>query len=421
MILMTSSGFAFISFSAVGYFANKFSAITSVTSSLALALKIVEMSTLNGSYFTPIRCSIVLVPCVLARMFSTLQISRWVTIHLRLRSSFLFVGILHLTMKTYRSLKLISIANLKEAYEKARKRKSRNQAVQEFDKHWQLHLVQLYKELKTGTYSPKPLKTFILRDPKTRTISVSDFRDRVVHHALVNVLQPIFEPRFIVDSYASRKGKGTTAALDRFYLFLRQVTRNGRVLRGAENKNTVVGFAFKADIKSYFDSVDHDVLFGILSKRVKDESVLWLIQKILDNYTSGTSGKGMPLGNWTSQFFANVYLNELDQFVKHQLKAKYYLRYVDDFIIVHSSKITLQEYEHRVNGFLKQMLFIELHSGKSKIIRLGRRVNFLGFRVFYYHRLLKKQNVRKMRRTFEFIQQKYSAKEIRYDEIYDFL
>ncbi|HLC32547.1 MAG TPA: reverse transcriptase/maturase family protein [Candidatus Nanoarchaeia archaeon] len=273
-------------------------------------------------------------------------------------------------MKTYRSLKLISIANLKEAYEKARKRKSRNQAVQEFDKHWQLHLVQLYKELKTGTYSPKPLKTFILRDPKTRTISVSDFRDRVVHHALVNVLQPIFEPRFIVDSYASRKGKGTTAALDRFYLFLRQVTRNGRVLRGAENKNTVVGFAFKADIKSYFDSVDHDVLFGILSKRVKDESVLWLIQKILDNYTSGTSGKGMPLGNWTSQFFANVYLNELDQFVKHQLKAKYYLRYVDDFIIVHSSKITLQEYEHRVRDFLRT-LKLELHPTKCKIFPLG--------------------------------------------------
>ena len=129
----------------------------------------------------------------------------------------------------------------------------------------------------------------------------------------------------------------------------------------------------------------------------------------------------MPLGNLTSQFFANVYLNELDQFVKHQLKAKYYLRYVDDFVILHADKHVLFGYQDKINGFLKQMLGIELHSGKSKIIRLGRRVNFLGFRVFYYHRLLKKQNVRKMRRTFEFIQQKYSAKEIRYDEIYDFL
>ena len=131
-------------------------------------------------------------------------------------------------MKTHKHLfeKLISIENLENAYWKARKHKSNNPAVREFEKHWQLHLAILHCELKTKTYKPQALKTFILRDPKTRRISVSDFRDRVVHHALVNILQPIFEPLFIYDSYASRKGKGTMAALKRFETFLRKATKN---------------------------------------------------------------------------------------------------------------------------------------------------------------------------------------------------
>jgi retron-type reverse transcriptase len=299
-------------------------------------------------------------------------------------------------MKTYKHLfeKLTSIENLENAYWKARKRKSNNPAVREFEKHWQLHLATLHRELKTQTYKPRPLKTFVLRDPKTRKICVSDFRDRVVHHALVNVLQPIFEPRFIHDSYASRKGKGTLPALNRFGQFLRKVTRNGKCIPESNNANAVCGFTFKADIKHYFDTVDHQVLLKVISKRIKDRGVLWLTSTILDHYHTEPN-KGMPLGNWTSQFFANVYLNELDQYVKHHLKAKYYIRYVDDFVILHKSKSVLQEYEQRIRAFL-QTLKLELHPTKCRITPLGRGVELLGFRVFYYYTLVRQRNLRKI-------------------------
>ncbi len=240
-------------------------------------------------------------------------------------------------MKTYNGLfdKLVSMENLETAYWKACKRKSNNPVVREFEKHWQLHLVTLHAELKNKNYQPKPLRTFVLRDPKTRTICVSDFRDRIVHHALVNILQPIFEPRFIHDSYASRKGKGTLPALKRFDYFLRKVTNNGKLAPDARNANAVCGHALKADIKHYFDNVDHAVLLNIIAKRIKDKDVLWLVRTVLNHYNSGIPGKGMPLGNWTSQFFANIYLNELDQYVKHQPPSNYYISYVHHLVILH--------------------------------------------------------------------------------------
>jgi retron-type reverse transcriptase len=321
-------------------------------------------------------------------------------------------------MKTYKHLfeRLISIENLEKAYWKARKHKSNNPTVHEFEKHWQLHLATLHRELKTRTYTPRPLKTFILRDPKTRKICVSDFRDRVVHHALVNILQPIFEPRFIHDSYASRKGKGTFAALKRFNVFLRKVTKNGQLVPDSQNANAVRGYALKADIKHYFDMVDHDVLLSIIAKRVKDDCVLRLVRVILGNYDSESPGKGMPLGNWTSQFFANVYLNELDQFVKHTLKAKYYLRYVDDFVLLHRSKDTLQEYERCVKEFL-QKLKLELHPNKCQIIPLRRGITFLGFRLFYRYKLLRQRNIRKIWKKLKEMFEEYGVRNIEASEI----
>ncbi len=300
-------------------------------------------------------------------------------------------------MKTYKHLfeKLVSIENLQDAYWKARKHKFNNPAVREFEKHAKLHLAVLHKEIRTRTYRPQPLKMFILHDPKTRKICVSAFRDRIVHHALVNMLQPIFEPRFIHDSYASRKGKGTLAALKRFDSFLRKVTDNGKQVPESLTANAVCGFVFKADIRHYFDTVDHAVLLGILGKRVKDDGVLWLTEIILQNYHSGMRGRGMPLGNWTSQFFANVYLNELDQFVKHELGAKYYLRYVDDFVILERSKTTLQGYEKRIKAFL-QVLKLNLHPSKCKISPLCRGIGLLGFRKFYHHTLVRQRNIRKI-------------------------
>ena len=166
---------------------------------------------------------------------------------------------------------------------------------------------------------------------------------------------------------------------------------------GGPNASEVNGFVFKADIKKYFQSVDHGVLMGILAKRIKDKDVLWLIRKILDNHDAGTPGRGMPLGNWTSQFFANVYLNELDQYVKHNLRIKCYIRYVDDFVILHRSKDVLRGYKGEIERFLKG-LKLDLHPQKCKIIPLSKGVDFLGFRIFYHHKLLRRKNIWKFKR-----------------------
>ncbi len=301
-------------------------------------------------------------------------------------------------MKTYTRLweKLISYDNLLLAYENAKKHKTANPVVEEFSEDLQKNLIMLMHELWTKTYKPKPLITFTLRDPKTRTICKSNFRDRVIHHALVNILQPIFEPRFIYDSFASRIGKGTLAALQRYMQFLRKVTHNGKLTNDARHANYVVGYSLKCDIKHYFETVDHEILLNIMKKHIKDENIIWLIKVILNHYDSGTSGRGMPLGNWTSQFFANVYLNELDHYVKHVLKAKYYIRYVDDFVLLHRSKRVLVEYELCILSFLNG-LKIELHPHKCKIIPLSRGVSFLGFRVFYNHTLVRERNIRKIK------------------------
>jgi retron-type reverse transcriptase len=323
-------------------------------------------------------------------------------------------------LKTYKKLwdKLTSFENLEDAYLKARKRKTNNPKVVEFDEHWRLNLCILLRELRDKTYRPRPLKRFVLRDPKTRIICVSDFRDRVVHHALVNILQPIFEPRFIYDSYASRKGKGTMAALQRFDLFKRRVTKNGRLTENARNDNDVAGYVLKADIKQYFQTVDHKVLSGMMRRRVKDENVMWLVRTILENNTSQVHGKSMPLGNWTSQFFANVYLNELDQFVKHKLKAKYYIRYVDDFVILHNSIKTLCSYKENIGHFLKS-LKLELHPEKCRIIPLRRGVAFLGFRMFYHHKIPRERNIRKIKARLDELLTDFKDNLIDVEDIHD--
>jgi len=296
--------------------------------------------------------------------------------------------------------KLCSFKNLLHAYTKALKGKSSKWYIKEFSANLDKNLIELESELMSMKYKPRRMKTFVICNLKTRVISASDFRDRVVHHALCNIIQPIFEKTFIYDSYANRKGKGTHAALKRFDAFKRKASDNGKLLPFAKDGNMISGYALKAVIKHYFDKVDHDILMKILSRKIRDEKVLWLIKRILDNHSRKIAGKGMPIGNLTSQFFANVYLNELDYFVKHKLKAKYYIRYVDDFVILHESKETLESYKYRISEFLRTIR-LELHPEKSKIIPLHRGVTILGFRVFYNYKLPKKSNMRLMNRRLE--------------------
>ncbi|MBR9692738.1 hypothetical protein GOV07_02280 [Candidatus Woesearchaeota archaeon] len=301
-------------------------------------------------------------------------------------------------MKTYRNLykKLYSWNNLLLAHQKARRGKSRSQAVCKFEQNLTMNLAVLRHELKMKTYTPNPLKTFILRDPKTRKISKSTYRDRIAHHALVNILEPIFEPRFINDSYASRKNKGTSTALKRFDCFVRRASSNGHLVVNGKDRNHVGVYVLKADIKHYFDNVSHSILVKLISKHIKDEEIIHLIQLILQNHRTNNTGKGMPLGNWTSQFFANIYLNELDQYIKHQLKAKHYLRYVDDFLIVHTSQTMLRWYLGVIKEYLKKYLLLELHPDKCAIKPLGQGVDLLGFKVFYLYRRVKRRNKRRV-------------------------
>ncbi len=175
---------------------------------------------------------------------------------------------------------IYSYENICLAYRKARKRKSNKQYIKDFEENLENNLLELGNELLFHTYKPKPLVDFIIRDPKTRKISKSDFRDRIVHHALCNIIEPIFDKGFIYDSYANRKGKGTLKAIHRFDYFKRKVSRN----------NTINCYVLKADIKHYFDEVNRNILIKIIRKKIVDERVIWLIRKILNNFDRQIGG-----------------------------------------------------------------------------------------------------------------------------------
>lgn len=170
---------------------------------------------------------------------------------------------------------------------------------------------------------------------------------------------------------------------------------------GGGDHNLVRGYVLKADIKRYFDTISNNILIKIINKHIKDEKVIWLVKQILSNFDFEKPGIGMPLGNYTSQFFANIYLNELDYFIKHNLRAKYYIRYVDDFIILHQNRKVLEDYKEKINNYLKDNLQLELHPDKSKISELKKGVTFLGYKIFYCYKSIKKKNKIRFERKFE--------------------
>jgi retron-type reverse transcriptase len=307
-------------------------------------------------------------------------------------------------MQTYRNLftKLCEHDNLLLAFNKARARKNGKEYVQRFAKNLKEELCALQWELSTGIYRPGPLKTFTVRDPKTRKISASRFRDRVVHHAICNIIEPIFEPRFIYDCMANRKGKGTSRTLERADQAIRKVGN---------------GYALKADIRRYFDTVDHEVLLRILEKRIKDAELLDLVKVILGNHKTGQPGKGMPLGNLTSQFFANVYLAELDHYVKHELRTRHYIRYVDDFVIFSKSREELEGWQNAIDTYLTHQLKLSLHPEKTKIIPIAAGVPLVGFRVFRHHKLLKKSNLRRLRGRLDRFRRMLTAGELTKEQL----
>jgi len=283
---------------------------------------------------------------------------------------------------------LVSFDNLYFAYLKARKGKRFLDYVLVFEQNLEQELLNLQRDLKNDTYVHGCYREMIVNDSKKRLIKVAPFRDRIVHHALCNIIEPLLDKKFVYDSYACRKNKGTHKAVNRLQSFLRK------------NENV---FCLQCDISKYFHSIDHIVLFGLCCKKISDEKVLLLISKIISSSNdfvyvdeNGVERKkGIPIGNLTSQLFANLYLNLLDQFVKHKLKVHFYLRYMDDFLFLSSSKTFLNFIKNEVVCFLRDKLFLVLNPTKANLFPVKNGVSFLGFVVFPYYKLLRKSTVKR--------------------------
>ncbi len=259
--------------------------------------------------------------------------------------------------------KIISFDNLLLAYRKAKRGSRLNQENARFAFHLETELIQLQYALETETYQPSPYRYFTTYDPKTRTISIATFRDRVVHHAIVNILEPVFERIFITQSYATRKEKGTHQAIAQAQHYMRT------------NE-----WYLKCDIRKYFDSIVHTTLLKIIEQKIKDPKLIRLIAKILAN--ASPEGKGLPIGNLTSQFFANVYLNVFDHFVKETLKCNGYLRYMDDFLLFDNDKDVLKQHLNEIKKYLSETLTLQLKPTATIINQQSNGLSYLGMRIF---------------------------------------
>lgn len=258
--------------------------------------------------------------------------------------------------------------NLYKAYVDSKVSKRWKNSTVRFEINALAELKKLQRSLENGTYQLGPYNVFQVFEPKIRTIKSIQFKHKVVQRSLCdNVLEPIFEKTFIYDSYACRKGKGTHAGLDRTSEFLRRHYR----MHGLE------GWILKCDIEKYFDSIDHEILKKIIRKHIKDVRVLRMLDEIIDSIPGG---KGLPLGNQTSQWFSILFLSDFDHFIKERLGVKMYLRYMDDFVLIHHDKAFLQECKQAIVDYLEG-LELELNE-KSHIFPVRNGVDFLGFRLY---------------------------------------
>ena len=290
--------------------------------------------------------------------------------------------------------RIVEFENLHTAYRGARTNKRYRSSILKFGYALEENLLALQRELTHKTYTHGGYREFIVADSKKRTIKAAPFRDRVVHHAVCNIIEPILDKGFIHDSYACRRGKGTHAAIVRLEHFIKTLQVGGY-------DSSAKIYCLKCDISKYFDSVDHEILFGMLHRKIHDEDILWLLREIIRS-----NSKGIPIGNLTSQLFANVYLNELDHFVKRTLHEKCYIRYMDDFLILGLDKKRFQEDKKRIKMFLHNQLKLTMHPKKAEIFPIDRGVDFLGYVVRDGTRLLRKSTVKrflKKKRKYEWM------------------
>lgn len=281
---------------------------------------------------------------------------------------------------------IIGVENLLEAWKEFVKGKRSKRDVQEFSRNLIDNILSLYFDFVNLRYTHGGYEAFNICDPKPRNIHKASVRDRLVHHAIYRTLYPFFDRIFISDSFSCRLGKGTHRALDRFEAFFNKVSRN----------NTRTVWVLKCDIRKFFANIDHELLIRILMSYIRDRKTLWLLRKVIESFSSTRRGIGLPLGNLTSQLFVNIYMNEFDQYMKHILKAKYYIRYADDFVILSHDRIWLEEYISKIREFLENRLHLQLHPHKVFIKTLASGVDFLGWVHFPDHRVLRGSTKRRM-------------------------
>lgn len=288
-------------------------------------------------------------------------------------------------MKVYKNIfdRIVSLENLFLAWDAFKSDKRNKRDVSQFEWHLEKNIFQLHRELKYKTYQHGSYTNFYIRDPKQRHIHKALVRDRVLHHAVFSIINPLFEETFISTSFSCRINYGAHKGVEVLEKMARGIQKNG----------TNPCFVLKCDIRKFFDTVDHDILLSILKRRIRDNEAMWLIRKIIESYSSSQStvfqNKGVPIGNLTSQLFGNVYMNEFDYFIKHVLKVKHYVRYTDDFVIASASHTYLENLLSPISEFLDHKLALNIHPKKISIHRLGQGVDFLGYLIFPKHRLIR--------------------------------
>ena len=280
---------------------------------------------------------------------------------------------------------IISTENLLKSWREFLKGKRKREDVQVFALNLMDNIINLHEDLSNHTYNHGPYQAFRINDPKPRQIHKSSVQDRLLHHAVHRILYPFFDRKFIFDSYSCRLGKGTYRAINRFRSFAYKASRN----------HTKTCWVLKCDIRKFFENINHDILFSILQHRISDRETMLLLENIIRSFSSAP-GRGLPLGNLTSQLLINIYMNEFDQIVKHYFKIKYYIRYADDFVILLRDKSVLEELLPKLGCFLNEWLSLELHPDKIFIKTFASGVDFLGWVHFPNHRVLRTTTKRRM-------------------------
>jgi retron-type reverse transcriptase len=316
-------------------------------------------------------------------------------------------------MKIYKNIfeKMVLLESLLDAWLEFKKGKTNKYDVQLFERNLEKNLFSLNRRLRRKKYNHNSYSTFYIRDPKVRQIHKAVVEDRVVHHLLFQTLNPIFEPTFIPASYSCRKEKGTHKAVNHLARSARKVFRShGKC------------FILKCDIKKFFHSIDHELLLKIIGEKIKDADAMWLIGNVVESFSSEFSLeediKGTPIGNLTSQLFVNIYMNRFDQFVKHELKVKHYIRYTDDFVVVHQNEDYLWDMKNQMESFLESELKLSLHPDKVCVRKYSQGIDFLGYVVLPKFKLLRTKAKKRMMRKMRLKAKQFSCGEVSEESLF---